>query len=99
MPALLIVLSILLLIVIALYIGAPHPSATPLSVEKLSDLEAYFERLVASGSPPRLSVAVVKDGKQIIDRPSFHCHPERNPAYRRLRTGLVDQGSSRRACP
>jgi D-alanyl-D-alanine carboxypeptidase len=51
-----------------LYTFAPHPPATPKSVKTQAELEAYLNQLVASGSPPGLSVAIVKDGKLVYNR-------------------------------
>ena len=57
-----------LLLIAGLYAFAPHPPSTPRQVETLSDLEAHLNQLVEFGSPPGLSVAVVKDGKLVYNR-------------------------------
>lgn len=54
---------ILLLLGVSLYAFAPHASATPKQNMNTAQLEAYLNRLVASGNPPGLSVVVVKDGE------------------------------------
>lgn len=59
---------ILILFVLGVYAFAPHPPATPVTVNSRAELEAYLERLVASGSPPGLSVVVVKDGQMVYNR-------------------------------
>jgi CubicO group peptidase (beta-lactamase class C family) len=59
----------ILLIVCILGIGlsalAPHVPTPPKHVENIAELETYFNRLVDSGTPPSLSVAVVKDGEVV----------------------------------
>ena len=52
----------------ALALAAPRPPRTPRRVGDLAALEAFLQRLVASGSPPGLSLAVVKDGRVAYDR-------------------------------
>src|SRR5689334_14582655 len=52
----------------ALYAFAPHVPTPPKQVENSTELEAYFNRLVESGNPPSLSVAVVKDGKVVYQK-------------------------------
>ena len=52
----------------AIYLAAPHPPRTPRRVGSVAELEAYLRRLVATGGPPGLSVAVVKDGAVVYDR-------------------------------
>lgn len=54
----------------ALYLFAPHPPATPKQVGNLTQMEEYLEKLVASGNPPGLSIAVVK-GNQIVYNRAF----------------------------
>ena len=49
--------AVVLLFISGLYAFAPHPPSTPASVENVSDMETYLNRLVESGSPPGLSVA------------------------------------------
>ena len=53
-----------------IYMLAPHPPALPAaeSVQEIAQLEAYLEQLVASGVPPSLSIAVVKEGKLVYAR-------------------------------
>ena len=48
-----------------LFTFAPHPPATPKQVQEIAELEAHLEGLVASGNPPGLSIAVVKDGELV----------------------------------
>ena len=52
----------------ALYFGAPHPPRTPERVRDAAELDDYLARLVASGNPPGLSAAVVKDGRVAYER-------------------------------
>ncbi len=61
-------IAAVVLLFIAGYASAPHPPSTPARVGNVSDLETYLNRLVESGSPPGLSVAVVKDGKLVYNR-------------------------------
>jgi CubicO group peptidase (beta-lactamase class C family) len=51
-----------------LYIFAPHPPATPKSRQEITQLENYLQQLVASGAPPAISIAVVKDGEVVYDK-------------------------------
>jgi len=53
---------------IALYAFAPHVPTPPKQVENITELEVYFNRLVDSGNPPSLSVAVVKDGEVVYQK-------------------------------
>lgn len=63
------VLVVILLVLSAgLYAFAPHPPATPEAVEDQAELEAYLSQLVAAGSPPGLSVVIVKGGKLVYNR-------------------------------
>jgi CubicO group peptidase (beta-lactamase class C family) len=62
------IVLVLLVLCIGLYTFAPHPPSTPKSVKTQAELEAYLNQLVASGSPPGLSVAIVKDGKLVYNR-------------------------------
>jgi D-alanyl-D-alanine carboxypeptidase len=66
--ALPIIIVILLVIGIGLFIYAPHPPATPKQATRPADLEAYLNRLVAAGSPPGLSVVVVKNEQVVYSR-------------------------------
>jgi D-alanyl-D-alanine carboxypeptidase len=63
-----ILVIILVIIAAVIYALAPHPPRTPASVESISELEEYFKRLVKTGSPPGLSIAVVKDGNLIYKK-------------------------------
>jgi D-alanyl-D-alanine carboxypeptidase len=56
------------LIIAGIYAFALHPPPTPKSVKNISDMEDYFNRLVESGSPPGLSVVVVKDGRLVYKK-------------------------------
>lgn len=58
-------LIILVVLRIGLYAFAPHVPATPKRAASITELEAYLNRLVASGSPPGLSAVVVRDGKVV----------------------------------
>jgi len=62
------VVIILLLLVAGLCALAPHPPAVPQRVKDRAELEAYLNRLVETGSPPGLSVVVVKDGQMVYNR-------------------------------
>jgi len=62
------VVIILLVLVAGLYAFAPHPPAAPKKVKDRAELESYLEHLVASGSPPGLSLVVVKDGQIVYNR-------------------------------
>ncbi|MFN8442860.1 MAG: serine hydrolase domain-containing protein [Caldilineaceae bacterium] len=51
-----------------LYAYAPHPPKTPTHITKTVELEQFLTQLVAAGSPPGLSIVVVKDGKLVYNR-------------------------------
>ncbi len=51
-----------------LYAYAPHPPKTPTHITKRAELEQLLPQLVAAGSPPGLSIVVVKDGKLVYNR-------------------------------
>jgi CubicO group peptidase (beta-lactamase class C family) len=69
MKKMLISLVIAILILGAgLYAFAPHAPATPEQVKDKDALEAYLDRLTASGNPPGLSVVVVKEGKIVYNK-------------------------------
>jgi D-alanyl-D-alanine carboxypeptidase len=51
-----------------LFAYAPHPPATPKQVKDIAQMETHLEELVASGNPPGLSIAVVKDGQIVYNR-------------------------------
>lgn len=61
-------LSILLLIILAVFIFAPHVPSTPKQAANIEELEAYLNQLVASGNPPGISVIVVKEGKVVYNK-------------------------------
>jgi D-alanyl-D-alanine carboxypeptidase len=61
------ILIALLIISLGLYAFAPHVPSTPKQVANVTELEAYLNRLVASGNPPGLSIVVVKDGQVIYN--------------------------------
>lgn len=68
-PKIIIFVTVLLiLVIITLYYLAPHPPRVPEQVNNVHEIDAFFERLVASGSPPGLSAAVVKDGRLVYNR-------------------------------
>ncbi len=71
---------IFLILGIGLYALAPHPPAMPRAVKDRSQLEAYLERLVASGGPPGLSVVVVKGGQIVYSRGFGFADAPRNVA-------------------
>jgi CubicO group peptidase (beta-lactamase class C family) len=63
-------LSLLIVLVVVsagLYAFAPHAPATPKQAVSTAELEAYLERLVASGNPPGLSVVVVRGGEVVYE--------------------------------
>jgi CubicO group peptidase (beta-lactamase class C family) len=61
---------LVLLIGFTLYAFAPHIPSVPKDVESVTEMEAYLNRLTASGNPPGLSVVVVRDG-EIIYKNAF----------------------------
>lgn len=58
-------LVVLFVLSLGLYAFAPHVPAAPKLAAEIEELEAYLNELVASGSPPVLSVIVVKDGEVV----------------------------------
>jgi len=57
----------LLLIILVLYISAPHVPSAPKEVESVIELETYLNQLTASGNPPGLSIVIVKDGEIVYN--------------------------------
>jgi CubicO group peptidase (beta-lactamase class C family) len=73
MKKMLISLVIAILILGAgVYAFAPHAPATPKQVKDRQELEAYLNRLTASGNPPGLSVVVVKNGEVVYNKGFGH---------------------------
>jgi CubicO group peptidase (beta-lactamase class C family) len=65
------ILTLIVLVMLicgSLYAFAPHAPATPKQVNNQVELEAYLNRLVASGNPPGFSVVVVKEGQMVYNR-------------------------------
>lgn len=62
------VIIVFLILAGGLYAFAPHPPGVPKEVANRGELESYLSQLVASGSPPGLSVVVVKDGEIVYNR-------------------------------
>jgi CubicO group peptidase (beta-lactamase class C family) len=60
-------LIVLLVVGAGLYAFAPHAPATPKQAVNTAELEAYLDRLVASGNPPGVSVVVVRDGEIVYN--------------------------------
>lgn len=56
------IISLLISIIVDSFRSKPKPPQPPESVSDLSEIEAHLEALVEFGTPPGLSVAVVKDG-------------------------------------
>lgn len=63
-----IVLLALVILVTGTALLTPKPPRPPESVADMAELEAYLGELVAFGSPPGLSLAVVKDGEIVYHR-------------------------------
>ena len=61
-----IILAILMMAAVV-YEFAPHVPKASTAAAGVTELEAYLNKLVASGNPPGLSVAVVKDGKLVYN--------------------------------
>ena len=61
----LIILGIMGSIIIITMILAPKPPKTPQNIANVAELESYLDELVASQTPPGLSIVVVKDGEQV----------------------------------
>ena len=57
----------LLIVIVGLYVFAPHAPGTPEQVKDVAELESYLNRLVQSGNPPGLSLVVVKDGEIVYN--------------------------------
>ncbi len=60
-------LIVLAFVSVGLYTFAPHAPATPKQDMNTAELEAYLNRLVASGNPPGLSLVVVKRGEVVYN--------------------------------
>ncbi len=61
-------LMVLVVVGVGLYAFAPHAPATPKQAMNTAELEAYLDRLVASGNPPGVSVVVVRDGEIVYNK-------------------------------
>ena len=61
-------LSAIVLLGLGLYAFAPHVPATPKEVANRAELDAYLDRLVASGNPPGISVVVVKEDEVVYNK-------------------------------
>lgn len=69
LPMILLIMAVLLVsAAITLYYLAPHPPGVPDQVNNVHELDAFLGRLAASGNPPGLSAAVVKDGQLVYNR-------------------------------
>ena len=64
------VLLLFLLVVAILLTNVPRAPVTPTSVSSIAEMDAFFERLVASENPPGLSAAVVQ-GDDVVYQRSF----------------------------
>jgi len=63
-------LIIVFFVSVALYAFAPHAPSIPRKVNNVGELESYLNQLTDSGTPPGLSVVVVKN-KQILYNNAF----------------------------
>jgi CubicO group peptidase (beta-lactamase class C family) len=62
---------VIVLALIALVVGTllrPKPPRPPTTVTSVADLEAYLNALTAFGTPPGISLVVVKDGRVVYQR-------------------------------
>lgn len=71
---------IIIVLGVALFSLAPHPPAISKAIIDKPEMEAFFERLTDSGSPPGLSVVVVKGGQMIYCRGFGKADAPRNVA-------------------
>ena len=60
-------LALMVFVSAGLYAFAPHAPSTPKQAMNTTELEAYLNRLVASGNPPGLSVVVVRDSEIVYN--------------------------------
>ncbi len=63
----LVAVTTLLVLISGLYAFAPHPPSTPKRIKNTAEMESFFNQLVESGSPPGISVVVVKSGKLVYN--------------------------------
>ncbi|MFC1997565.1 serine hydrolase domain-containing protein [Chloroflexota bacterium] len=56
---------VIVVIGLGLYFLMPKTPKPPDTLKNISEFEAYFDQVVASGRPPGISIAVVKDGKMV----------------------------------
>ncbi len=63
----LVIVTTLLVLISGLYAFAPHPPSTPKRIKNTAEMESFFNQLVESGSPPGISVVVVKGGKLVYN--------------------------------
>jgi CubicO group peptidase (beta-lactamase class C family) len=62
------VVLVLVLVVVGYVLLRPKPPQPPEAVASLGEAEAYLDELVESGTPPGLSLVVVKDGVIVYSR-------------------------------
>jgi CubicO group peptidase (beta-lactamase class C family) len=62
------ILVVIGLLAVVTFILAPKPPKTPDSAANVAELEAYLNDLVASETPPGLSVTVVKAGEEVYSK-------------------------------
>jgi len=60
-----IVVGVIVTAGLGLYVLKPKTPKRPRKLDSVSELEGYFEQVVAAKQPPGFSVAVVKDGKMV----------------------------------
>jgi D-alanyl-D-alanine carboxypeptidase len=62
------VLVLALVALIGVVVLRPKPPRPPTTVTSIAELETYLEALTAFGTPPGLSLIVVKDGRVVYER-------------------------------
>ena len=60
--------SLAVVALLGIAIVAPRPPAAPESMSSAAELDRFLEDLVASDSPPGISVVVVKDGELVFNK-------------------------------
>jgi len=60
-----IVILVVVIGLLVLYISAPKPLAPPDTIQSISDIDTYFEKLTTNQTPPALTVTVLKKGNPV----------------------------------
>ena len=66
------ILFVLVLLIGSFFLLRPKPPRPPESVERVVEIETYLNDLVTFGTPPGISLVVVKNGKMVYSLSLIH---------------------------